>query len=47
MSYMRDGMRRTGFTLLGIGKASVGIVHLAPVITLGKSAHTGHCLQMV
>lgn len=26
---MKDGMGRTGFTLLGIGKASVGIPHPA------------------
>lgn len=36
MSYMRDGLGRTGFTLLGIDKDSVGIVHPVPVITLRK-----------
>lgn len=30
-------MGRTGFTLLGIDKASVGEVHPETVITLGKS----------
>lgn len=37
MSYMRDSLGKTGFTVLGIDKASVGIVHPAPIITLGKS----------
>lgn len=44
-SYMREGMGRPGFTLFGVGKASVGIVHPAPVIILAKLEHTGHCLQ--
>lgn len=44
-SYMREGMGRPVFTLFGVGKASVGIVHPAPVIILAKLEHTGHCLQ--
>lgn len=47
MSYIRDGMGRTGFTVHGIGMPLVGILHPVPIITLGKSEHTGHCLQMV
>lgn len=45
---MRDGLGRTGFTLLGIDKASVGKVHPETVITLGKSkgAYLAYnCLQ--
>lgn len=38
-------MGRPGFTLFGVGKASVGIVPPAPVIILAKLEHTGHCLQ--
>lgn len=34
---MRDGLGRTGFTLLGIDKASVGKVLPETVMTLGKS----------
>lgn len=45
MSFMRDDMGRTGFTLLGIGRASVAIVH--PVLALGKSECTENCLQTV
>lgn len=45
MPYMRDGMGRTGFTLLGIGKASVGIVHPAPITKLRKSQDNGQCFQ--
>lgn len=37
---MRDSLGRTGFTLLGIDKASAGNVHPETVITLGKSKGT-------
>lgn len=37
MSYMRDGLGRIGFTLLGIDKASAGKVHPETVSTLEKS----------